>query len=284
METQARRSVRMAISYVIALLVTGVGVGLASGLLGVGGCFIMIPVQYWVYTGMGVPPDVAIKVAFGTNLLVVLPTASSGAWGHSRRKAVWWKAGIVLGICGMIGAFGGAAIASFLPGEALKIAFGAVIMAGAIRMLTAKPPKVDEEPKDNPWLWAAWGIPIGVVTGIIGIGGGVLMVPIMTLALKFKMHNAVGTSTAMMIFTSVGGVVGYIMNGLGVTGLPVASMGYVHVWSWLALAVTSIPMAQVGARAAHLLPAKQLRWIFIAVMLYMGLKMIGIFGWLDLPL
>jgi len=274
----------MMTSYIIALLATGVGVGFASGLLGVGGCFIMIPVQYWVYTAMGVPPDVAIKVAFGTNLLVVLPTAASGAWGHSRKKAVWWKAGIVLGACGMIGAFAGATVASYLPGEALKVAFGAVILAGGIRMLTARPPKVEEEPKDSVWLWVAWSIPIGVATGIIGIGGGVLMVPIMTLALKFKMHNAVATSTAMMIFTSIGGIAGYIVNGLGVSGLPPYSIGYVNLPSWFLLAVVSVGMAQVGAITAHKLPAKQLRWIFIAVMFYMGLKIIGVFSWLHLPI
>lgn len=270
----------MALNHIIALLTTGVGVGLASGLLGVGGCFIMVPVQYWIYTAIGVPAEVAIKVAFGTNLLVVLPTAASSAWGHNRRKAVWWRAGIILGICGMVGSFGGATIASYLPGAGLKIAFGAVILTGGIRMLTARPPRVTESPKDSPWLWVAWGIPTGVVTGVIGIGGGVLMVPIMTLALKFKMHHAVATSAAMMMFTSLGGVIGYIVNGLEVTGLPSTSIGYVHIWSWLALAATSVPMAQVGARTAHLLPAKQLRWIFITVMLYMGLKMIGVFNWL----
>jgi hypothetical protein len=274
----------MAIGQIIALLCTGIGVGFASGLLGVGGGFIMVPVQYWVYTAMGIPGDVAIKVAFGTNLLVVLPTATSGAWRHSQKRAVWWKAAIVLGACGMVCSFGGATIASHLPGAMLKIVFGAVVLAGGIRMLTAKPPKIEEEPKDNPWLWIAWGIPIGIVTGIIGIGGGTLMIPIMTLSLKFKMHQAVGTSTGVMILTSIGGLIGYIVNGLGVSGLPAHSVGYVNLFSWFLLAVTSVGMAQVGALTAHKLPAKQLRYIFIIVMLYMGLKMIGVFGWLHLPL
>ena len=89
------------------------------------------------------------------------------------------------------------------------------ILAGGIRMLTARPPRIEDEPKNSSWLWIAWGIPMGVVTDIVGIGGGVLLVPVMVLALKFKMHNAVGTSTAMMIFTSIGGVIGYVVNGLG---------------------------------------------------------------------
>ena len=274
----------MPVAYIGALLGTGVAVGFASGLLGVGGCFIMIPVQFWVYTAMGMSADIAIRVAFGTNLFVVLPTAMSGAWGHHRKGAVWWKAALILGGCGLLGAYGGATAAAHIPGSVLKIIFGAAILAGGIRMLTAQPPKVIEEPKDSPWLWVGWGLPLGIVTGLIGIGGGVLMVPVMVLMLKFKMHQAVGTSTAMMILTSIGGLIGYIVNGFGVAGIPSPHIGYVHIWSWLALAGTSVAMAQVGAMIAHKLPAKQLRWIFIAVMFYMGLKMIGVFDWLGWPI
>jgi uncharacterized membrane protein YfcA len=274
----------MPIAYILALLGTGIGVGFASGLLGVGGCFIMIPVQYWVYTAMGVSTSVAIKLAFGTNLAVVLPTAFSGAMGHHRKGAVWWKAAMYLGSFGLIGAIGGATAAAHIPGMILKIAFGAAILLGGIRMLTAKPVKVEEQPKDSPRLWAALGFLLGVVTGLIGIGGGVLMVPVMVLFLKFKMHQAVGTSTAMMVLTATGGLAGYIINGIGVSGIPSPHLGYFHLWSWLCLAATSIPMALVGARTAHKLPAKQLRIIFIIVMFYMGLKIIGVFSWLHLPI
>ena len=267
----------MTIVHIITLLATGVGVGFAGGLLGLGGSFIMTPVQYMLFTNMGIPPDIAIKLAFGTSLLVVLPTVASGTWRHYRKKAVWWKAAIIMGLCGAVAAFGGATLATCLPGAALKIAFGAVILAGGIWMLVSKPLKSEQEPRNNPWLWVACAIPIGFVTGIIGIGGGVLAVPVMALALRFKMHNAVATSLAMMMFTSTGGVIGYIINGLGVPNLPAYSIGYVNLPAWFLLAVTSIGMAQVGAITAHRLPAKQLRYIFIAVMFYMGLRMLGVF-------
>jgi len=125
---------------------------------------------------------------------------------------------------------------------------------------------------------------LGIVSGIIGIGGGVLMVPVMVLAMRFKMHQAVGTSTALMIFTSIGGILSYIVNGLNVSGLPPYSVGYVNFLQWILLAGTSVAMAQVGVRVAHKLPAKQLKYVFIAVMIYMGLKMIGVFAWLHLPI
>ncbi|MBA7480300.1 hypothetical protein ES707_15750 [subsurface metagenome] len=273
----------MPIAHIFILLGTGVGVGFASGLLGVGGGFIMTPVQYMLFTNMGMSTDVAMKLAFGTSLLVILPTTASGAWRHHKKGAVWWKAAIIMGSCGFMAAFGGATLATHLPGAVLKIVFGAVILASGIRMLIIRPLEGEQEAKDNPWLWIAWAIPVGIVTGMTGLGGGVVAVPVMVLALKFKMHNAIATSLAMIIFTSTGGVVGYIINGLGIPNLPAYSIGYVNLPAWFLLAVTSIGMAQVGAMTAHRLPAKQLRWIFIAVMFYVGLRMLGVFDWLGWP-
>ncbi len=274
----------MELILIMALLITGLGVGFASGLLGVGGCFIMIPVQYWVLTSMGVGPKIAILVAFGTNLLVVLPTAMSGAHRHSKKNAVMWKPAVIMGVSGAIASILGAFVATLLPGNVLTAAFGIAIIAGAIRMLTAKPPKVEEHPPDSSLPYILWGLPLGFACGLIGIGGGVLMIPVMVVALRFNIHKAVGTSTGMMIFTAIGGAISYIATGWSVAGLPEYSVGYVNLLQWLLLAVTSVPMAQVGAHFAHKLPAKQLKYIFIVVMIYMGLKMIGVFSWLGLPI
>ena len=274
----------MTIAHIITLLATGIIVGFAGGLLGVGGGFIMTPVQYLIFIGMGIPPEIAIKLAFGTSLLVILPTAASGAWRHSRQGAVWWKVAIIMGSCSLLAAFGGATLAAHLPGAGLKIAFGAAALAAGIRMLTAKSTQIEEKPRDNPWLWVAWAIPVGLLTGILGIGGGILMVPVMVLALRFKMHNAIATSLATMIFGSAGGVIGYIVNGLGAPNLPPYSIGYINLTSWFLLAVTSVGMTQVGAITAHKLPAKQLGYIFVALMFYMGLKMLGVFDWLGWPI
>lgn len=274
----------MELLYIVALLLTGIGVGFASGLLGVGGCFIMIPVQFWVLTSMGIDAKIAILVAFGTNLMVVLPTAISGSYRHSKKEAVLWKPAVIMGVSGALAAILGAFVATLLPGNVLTTVFGIAIVAGAIRMLTAKPPKVEENPPSTTLPYILWGLPLGFACGLIGIGGGVLMIPIMVVALKFNIHKAVGTSTGLMIFTSIGGTLSYIVNGLGVSGLPEYSIGYVNLLQWVLLAAASVPMAQVGASVAHRLPSKQLKYLFIAVMFYMGLKMIGVFSWLGLPI
>ncbi|MFC2034426.1 sulfite exporter TauE/SafE family protein [Chloroflexota bacterium] len=274
----------MAIAHVMILLATGAGVGFIGSMLGIGGAFIITPIQYMVYTSMNIPSDVAIKLAFGTSLLVVLSTSISGTFRHYRKGAIWWKTAIIMGICSLIGSFGGATIASYLPGEVLKIIFAIVIMLSGIGMLIIRHPSVEEKARENIWLWVVWAIPIGFIGGLLGIGGGILVVPVMTLALRFKMHNAVATSLAMMIFTSTGGIIGYIINGIGVADLPAYSIGYVNLQSWFLLAITGIVMAQLGAITAHHLPAKYLRYIFIAIMFYVALKMLGIFEMLGWPI
>jgi len=258
----------------------GAGAGFASALLGVGGGFIMVPVSYWIILATGVSSDIAIRIAFGTSLLVILPTAISGTWRHNKKKAVHWKTALILGPCALVGGLVGATLAAHLPGEILEIGFGGLVLAIALWMGLGIMPKLrkgKEEPRQKSWLVAACGFPIGMASGLTGLGGGSLIVPMLVLTLNFPMHIAIGTSVASIIFTSLGGIVGYIVNGLGVSGLLPHSIGYVNLPIWLCLAATSIPLAQLGARVAHALPAKQLRYVFIAFMVYVGLKMIDVF-------
>jgi uncharacterized membrane protein YfcA len=267
-------------SHILILLATGAGVGFASGLLGIGGGSIMIPISYWLVLAMDISPDIAIRVAFGTSLLVILPTAISGSWRHNKEVAVRWKTAMVLGSCALAGAVLGATLAAHLPGEILEKGFGGLVLAIALWMGLGIMPRSrarDADPRENLGIAAACGFPIGIITGLTGLGGGVLIVPVLVLALNFPMHLAVGTSVASIILASLGGIAGYIINGLGVPGLLPYSIGYINLPIWLCLVATSIPMAQLGARAAHALPAKPLRYVFVAFIVYAGLQMIGVF-------
>ncbi|MCP1391152.1 MAG: sulfite exporter TauE/SafE family protein [Methanothrix sp.] len=294
----------MELVYALVLMITGVGAGFASGMLGVGGCFIMVPVQFWALTSMGVEPTLATRISFGTALAVALPTAINGACGHHRRGAVDSRAALLLGTSGLVGAFFGGVAAAHAPGNFLRTLFGLVIIAAAVRMgmgggragglSGAKAGKRDGEANvvecrsraglvarsDSRYL--ILGLPLGFLCGLIGIGGGVVMVPVLSAAVGFGMHRAIGTSTAAIILTSSGGVVSYIYNGLNISGLPPFSLGYVNLLQWALLAGTSIPMAWVGVRAAHRISAERLRAVFILLLIYMGLRMMGVFDLLHL--
>ena len=240
----------------------------------------MVPVSYWIIQAMDVAPDIAIRIAFGTSLLAILPTAISGTWRHNKKEAVHWKTALILGPCALVGGVVGATLAAHLPSEILETGFGGLVLAVALWMGLGMVPKLTRQtgkPREKFWIVGACGFPIGMITGLTGLGGGALIVPMLVLALNFPMHIAIGTSVASIIFASLGGIVGYIVNGLGVSGLLPHSLGYVNLPIWLCLAATSVPLAQLGARAAHALPAKPLRYTFIVFMVYAGLKMIGAF-------
>lgn len=264
--------------YLIILLFTGAFTGLISGLLGVGGGFIMSPVQFWILQAEGISPDLAIRIAFGTSLFVILPNAISGVLKHQRNLTVLWKPAVLIGIFGLAASFGGAAVAAVLPAEVLSKIFGVTIIIGALKTYrTPAVPTEEREVSSSVLLYAGAGILIGFFSGLVGIGGGVIGLPIMLVLLHFGMREAIGTSAAVMIFTSIGGTIGYIINGWGQPGLPPYSLGYVNLLNWVLLAGPGILAARKGAQIAHVVNPEYLKHLFVFLMIYIGLKMIGVF-------
>jgi uncharacterized protein len=262
--------------YLAILIFTGAFTGIVSGLLGVGGGFIMIPVQYWLLQETGLEPDLAIRVALGTSLFVILINAISVALRYQQKNAVRWKEAKIMGIAGSISSFGGAAVASQLAASTLSTIFGIVIIIGAIRTYTVPAVREKGETSSNWILYILAGISIGFFSGLLGIGGGVIAIPIMLVFLHFDMRRAVGTSAAVIIFTSFGGSIGYIINGWGQPGLPPYSLGYINLINWVMLAVPGFFAAKRGAEIAHLVNPEHLKHIFVLLMVYVGLEMIGI--------
>ncbi len=275
------------LSYVLMLLATGVAVGFSCGLLGIGGGFLMVPVQIWVLTSTGIDPTLATRIAFGTSLAVVLPTALSGCHGHNCRGVVLWRPGIIMGLCGLLGAFLGGSIAAHAPGDLLRMLFGFVVMLGSMRMLFARSlllgqRALPKETRESLLQYVLWGLVVGAISGLTGIGGGVILVPAMVIAMGFGMYQAIGTSSVTIAFNAVGGIIAYAINGWGVPGLPAYCLGYIDLLQFALLAGASIFTASWGVKVAHRLPAEKLRYIFVMLMIYIGLNMIGVLGWVGL--
>jgi uncharacterized protein len=267
------------ILFIAVLIFTGLAVGVISGLLGVGGAFIMVPVQYWVLTSLNFDPTMAMRVSFGTSLAVILPTALSGCYGHSCLGCVLWRPGLALGLSGLLGAFMGGSIAAHAPVELLKLIFGVTVLLGAFRMIFAKKIKPGEKPNGSLPFYVILGFMIGILSGVSGIGGGIILVPMMFGFMGFSILEAIGTSALVIAMNSIGGILSYALNGLDVSGLPPYSIGYINLLIFVLLAGTSVLAAQFGVRFAHKLPDEKLRIILIALMILIGLKMIGAFEW-----
>lgn len=216
---------------------------------------------------------------------MILPTALSGTYAHHCRQCIHWDAVLYMGATAALVSYFGALLATQLPARPLEVIFAVVLIIGALRMYFSDLPVCKgAEIVHSRGTYLLWGIPVGFIAGLLGIGGGILMVPVMIVILRFPVHHAVGTSTPIIFFTSVGGLLSYIVNGLGITGLPQYSLGYVNLVNTAILAAATIPMAQVGARLSHQVSGVQLRAAMALVMCFFGLKMLGVFSWLGLPL
>ncbi|MCF0227054.1 MAG: sulfite exporter TauE/SafE family protein [Methanobrevibacter sp.] len=262
--------------YIIGLALIGIIAGFASGLLGVGGGFLIVPLQLFLMESMDIDPRVSMLVALGTSLAIMIPTSISGAYRHSKSNSNMVKPGIKLGIFGIIGSFIGGQLASVLPTDILQIVFGIFLIFIAIyNFVTINKPDSKALVKFNLVNTAIFGILIGLLSGLLGIGGGVVLIVVLTAILGFAMVDAVGISLVYICLTAIGGVISYIYSGWGVNTLPY-SIGYISIINLFFIAVFSVPLAYFGANVSHKLPAKRLKQIFSIILVYIGLKMLGI--------
>lgn len=256
------------------LAITGVCVGFLSGLFGVGGGFLMTPVQYWLYTTGGMDSALATRVAFGTSLAVIIPTMIGGALAHHNRGMVNWIAAIQMGVTGIFGGFVGGALATHLPGHISRSFFALLIIMAAFIMVWHTHERKKYEIRGSARTYLPLGLGIGLVSGFAGIGGGILLVPALVILFGYPIHLASGTSSATLIFSSIGAVTAYISTGIGVVNLPPHSIGYIDILSFCLLAVTTIPLTQLGVRYAHRYPSQVMQRFFAGLALLIGVLML----------
>lgn len=264
------------VEYFIGLILIGICAGFASGLLGVGGGFLIVPLQFFLLKYIGVEPDLAILISFGTSLAIIIPTSLSGAYRHTRTMDNIISPGIRLGIFGIIGGAIGGFVASGLSSRVLEIIFGLLLLFVAVNNIV----NINKEREDakipfNLLTAGIIGLLVGFSSGLLGVGGGIFLIAILTALLGFSMIEAIGTSSIFISLTAIGGFLSYMVTGWGVSTFPY-SIGYVSLINFALISAFSVPFASIGAKFAHKVPQRKLKIIFSILVLYMALKMLGI--------
>ena len=250
----------------IAPALAGVFVGVMSGLLGVGGGTIMVPIFRLAF---GMSP----LASTATSLFAIIPTSISGVVAHARAKTCVPKLGLALGVGGAVMSPMGVWLASVSPGW-LVICVAAVVIGFSAFKMFKKAVKCAPTPRagraggnvqaasakavpDQPVLsrkqylqGACIGLIAGLASGYVGVGGGFIMVPLMLAVLDIPMSLASGTSLIAIMILAIPGV---IEQGL---------LGNIEYLAGIAIVVGSIPGALVGARLVRVVPERQLRFIF----------------------
>lgn len=256
---------------VAALLLAGVAIGFFAGFFGVGGGAISVPVFFEVFRLIGHADDVAMPLAVGTSLAMIIPTSFLSAREHALRGTLdmnvlrTWLLPILLGV--MLGSV----LAGFADAEVFQAVFVAVAGVLSVRMLFGGNGGQLSDSLPGRSLLSVYGFVIGLSSALMGIGGGALSTMILTLYGR-TIHQAVSTSAGVGLLIAVPGTMGYIAAGWRHAELPSDAVGYVSV---LALAITmptAIMMTRVGARAAHTRTREQLSRYFGLFLLTVALR------------
>ena len=242
------------------LVLAGLVAGFLSGLLGIGGGGILVPVLYDTFGLAGVPEDVRMHITLGTTLAVIAPTVLRSFAAHRARGAVdmdvvkrmapWVLIGVVVGIM----------IAKDASSEALRwvwVVFGSLL---ALKMALGRDDwRLADELPPPPWLEGAAFV-IGIISTLMGIGGATFTVPLLTLHGR-PLLQSVATATGIGPVIAGPGIIGFIVSGWGAAGLPGFSLGFVSLGALL-IAPISVFAAPYGVRAAHGISKRKLELAF----------------------
>ena len=239
-------------------IVLAVFVGISLGLLGGGGSILTVPLLAYV-AGMDAKPAIA------TSLLVVGVTSAIGAITHARAHRVRWRVAALFGVAAMAGAYAGGMLARFVPGTVLMVAFAVIMIAAAVAMLRGrKDMSAFEGNQRLPIVKiTALGTSVGVISGLVGAGGGFLLVPALALLAGLPMSLAVGTSLVVISMQSFAGFAGHLATE--------------HIDWRLAAMVTAAAVlgALIGGRLIAFVDANTLRKLFGWFVLLMASVMLA---------
>ena len=264
--------------FALALVAAGVVSGLLAGIFGIGGGAILVPVFYQVFGALDVPEAVRMHLSIGTSIAIIVPTSIRSYTSHRKRGAVdtdllkSWIVALPLG------AILASVIAAVISSVGLRLVFVGIALLVALRMLFNRESwRVgDTLPKGIGNQVA--GVVIGTLSGLMGIGGGVLNNTYMT-SFGRPIHQAVATSSGVGVLISIPGILGYIWAGWGLPGLPPGSTGFIN---WIATALI-VPIALIvtpwGVKLAHSMSKRQLEVGFGVFLLLVSLRfLVSIYG------
>ncbi|HRE31458.1 MAG TPA: sulfite exporter TauE/SafE family protein [Candidatus Berkiella sp.] len=261
----------------LGYILTGLCAGLLSGLLGLGGGIVIVPALIALFSMQSFPHEHLMHIATGTSLATILITSFMTTWVQSKRKAVQWGVLKWLIPGTVLGALCGTVIGNYLPGHLLKTAFAFFCLLLSGKMLLGRTELIAKPERKIPLVLAflfAWLI--GICAGLLGIGGGVLVIPFL-LWCGLEMPAVSATSAASTLPTATSGALSSMVVGWHISGLPSESLGYVYWPAALCIGLASLIAAPIGVLLVHRLPVLLVKRIFGGILLIVAWTMMPSF-------
>lgn len=250
------------IAQLLIFLAVGCVTGVLAGLLGIGGGTVVVPTVTFALMALGADPDIVMKVAVGTSFATIMFSTLSSALAHYKKGG--FDKGLAMKMAGgaVVGVFVGSWVARFLSNQILLLMFCVFLAYVIFNMIKSASNPDESNVKPIPGgAYVGIGGVIGFISSFIGIGGGVLIVPVLS-KMGHKVRTAIGISSSVGGFISVVGALSAVYHGWGIGNLPPYCLGYVYLPAFFGLAITSAIFAPFGAKLAYKLPVKRLRQFF----------------------
>lgn len=255
-----------------AMAATGLVSGTLAGLLGVGGGIVIVPLLFNVFPLFGIPEAIQMKVAVATSLATIIPTSIQSARKHHATGAMDVVLLRSIWLAMLAGVAFGTFIGVHVRGEGLTAVFAMVALLVALNMgFTGVGFRIADRVPDGPPR-AALGMGIGSVSAMMGIGGGTLGVPLLSM-FGYPIRQAVATASAFGLIISIPATIGFVLGGWNDARVPPFSLGYVSLIGFALIAPTSILATPWGVRLAHTIPPLWLKRAFAVFLAVTSVRM-----------
>ena len=262
----------------LGIVVGGVCAGVLAGFLGVGGGIILVPVLSVVFDLVGFPDHLSIHMAVATSLATIVFTSISSVRAHHKRGAVDFDVLKSWGITMALGALAGGLALRFIDPAGLKLIFGLIAILVAVNLSMRRPLKLADQLPQSPLAKSGLGGAIGLISSLMGIGGGTLGVPILT-GYAQPIARAVGTAAGFGLIIAVPAVIGFVISGAGIPDRPPLSLGYISLPTVLIVIPFTMALAPVGAKLAHTVDPKWVKRGFSVFLALTAVRMLsGVLG------
>ena len=248
----------------------GVFSGFIAGLLGVGGGLIIVPVLLYLLVGI-VEQSVLMHTAVATALAAIVFTSISSVLAHHQHGAIAWQHFKQLTPTILLGAFSGAILTKMLSFDFMRIFFALFEFSVAIIMYFGISSSVYVDSLGK-WVWRITGYMIGLVSAIVGIGGGTMTTPFLTYN-NVDIKNAIATSAAVGMPIAIAGALGFIVAGWNVENT-IGGLGFIHTEALLSIVAMSVLFAPLGAKVAQSVDGKKLKKFFAIFLAMLGFLVI----------
>lgn len=253
-------------------LLVGAFAGFLAGLFGIGGGLVLVPFLIWLFTRLDFTEKHVMIMAVATSLATIIITSIASILAHNRLGSVLWKVVFKLAPGIAAGAVAGAMIANYMTATSLKTIFVFFLLMVGLQMAFQLTPSVGNVQIKFVY-YGIFGSLIGILSAILGIGGGTLTVPLLVKC-RFPMHNAVAISSACGLPIAIAGTLSYALLGWQQTNLPDGSVGYIFLPAFFAIIATSIITAPLGAILANKLPTPQLKRYFSVLLFIVAIRLL----------